>query len=44
MEKDGDLSQDDHHLWADEVQSLTDAAVSEIDDALATKEKEIMQV
>ena len=44
MEKDGDISQDDHRLWADEVQSLTDAAVAEIDEALATKEKEIMQV
>ncbi|MEQ9641791.1 MAG: ribosome recycling factor [Alphaproteobacteria bacterium] len=44
MEKDGELSQDDHHLWGDEVQSLTDAAVAEIDEALATKEKEIMQV
>jgi ribosome recycling factor len=44
MEKDGEISQDDHHLWAEEVQALTDAAVAEIDQALATKEKEIMQV
>jgi ribosome recycling factor len=44
MEKDGDISQDDHRLWADEVQALTDTAVEDIDQALATKEKEIMQV
>lgn len=44
LEKDGEISQDDHHLWAEEVQSLTDAAVAEIDRTLATKEKEIMQV
>ncbi|HMB77240.1 MAG TPA: ribosome recycling factor [Kiloniellaceae bacterium] len=44
MEKDGDLSQDEHHLWADEIQSLTDKHVSKVDEALAQKEEEILQV
>jgi len=44
LEKDGKMSQDEEKLWADEVQSLTDKTISEIDEALALKEKEIMQV
>lgn len=44
MEKDGDISQDDHKLYADEIQELTDQTTKKIDDALATKESEIMQV
>jgi ribosome recycling factor len=44
MEKDGDLSQDEHHLWADEIQTLTDDHVKLVDDALSQKEEEIMQV
>ena len=44
MEKDGDLSQDDHHLWSEEFQSLTDDHVKQIDETLAQKEEEIMQV
>ena len=44
MEKDGNLSEDEHHLWGDEVQKLTDKYVSEIDHILATKEEEILQV
>ena len=44
MEKDGDLSQDDHRLFADEIQTLTDQTIQQIDDALAAKESEIMQV
>jgi ribosome recycling factor len=43
-EKDGDLSQDDSRVQADLVQKATDAAVSEIDQVLAAKEVEIMQV
>ncbi|MEO3431684.1 ribosome recycling factor [Inquilinus sp. CAU 1745] len=43
-EKDNEISQDDHKLYADEIQSMTDAHTKAIDDALATKEKEIMQV
>lgn len=44
QEKDGDLSQDDHHIYAEEVQEQTDKYIKEIDTALETKEQEIMQV
>ena len=44
MEKDGDISKDEHHLWAEEIQTLTDDHVKEIDTALAQKEEEILQV
>ena len=43
-EKDGDLSQDDSRVQSDLVQKATDAAVAEIDQVLASKEAEIMQV
>ena len=44
MEKGGDLSEDEHKVWADEVQELTDDHIKKIDEAYATKEKEILQV
>jgi len=44
MEKDGDISQDDHHMWGDEIQSMTDATIKKIDEALAEKEEDIMRV
>ncbi len=44
MERAGDLSQDEQHLWSEEVQELTDRFVKEIDSAVDTKESEIMQV
>ena len=43
-EKDGDISKDEHHSVADDIQKMTDDHISEIDKTLATKEKEIMQV
>lgn len=43
MEKGGEISQDEHRAWSEEIQSLTDAHVKEIDETLAGKEKEIMQ-
>ncbi len=43
MEKESEISQDEHHAWSEEIQSLTDDRVKEIDEALAGKEKEIMQ-
>ncbi|MFT6581004.1 MAG: ribosome recycling factor [Alphaproteobacteria bacterium] len=43
-EKDGDLSQDDQHLYSDEIQQLTDKHVKIIDTSLQTKESEILQV
>jgi ribosome recycling factor len=38
------MSEDDHKVWSDEVQELTDAAIKKIDDALEAKQGEIMQV
>jgi len=43
-EKDKLISEDDHKMYADEVQSLTDKYVADVDSALQTKEAEIMQV
>lgn len=42
--KNDGLGEDDHKIWADEVQSLTDAAIARIDQALESKQEEIMQV
>ncbi len=44
MEKDKSISEDDHKMYADEVQDLTNKFVAEVDEQLAAKEKEIMQV
>ena len=44
MEKDSEISQDDKRLYEDEIQELTDKHVKAIDEALASKEKDIMQV
>ena len=44
MEKDGELSQDDQHLWGDEIQSITDVHIKKIDEMLDAKQQEIMQV
>lgn len=39
-----DVAEDDQKLWADEIQTLTDTAIKNIDDALEAKQEEIMQV
>jgi ribosome recycling factor len=44
LEKDGHVSKDDLERYSEQVQKATDAAIVEIDQALAAKEKEIMQV
>ena len=44
MEKDGEISKDDRHIYEEEIQSLTDTHVSKVDEKLSTKEAEIMQV
>ena len=44
LEKDGDISQDEHKLWSDEVQKLTDRHIEGVNDLLAHKEKDILQV
>ena len=38
------LSEDDQKLWEAEVQDLTDAMIKSVDEALETKQAEIMQV
>ena len=44
MEKDGDISEDEHRSLSDEVQKLTDSYVGKVHEAFKTKEAEIMQV
>lgn len=44
MEKDGDISEDEHRRFESNVQELTDKYIEEIDDILAKKEKDIMEV
>ena len=44
MEREGELSQDEQKVWAEEIQELTDQHIKAVDDAVAAKEKEIMQV
>ena len=44
MEKDGDISQDEHKQWSDEVQKLTDRHIEAINQLLDHKEKDILQV
>ena len=43
-EKGGEMSQDDQRIYGDELQDMTDTHVKTIDEALAQKEEEIMQV
>ncbi|MEE9544162.1 MAG: ribosome recycling factor [Rhodospirillales bacterium] len=43
-EKDGEISEDEHHGYGNDIQDLTDDSVRKIDEILAKKEKEIMQV
>ncbi|MBI1492328.1 ribosome recycling factor [Halocynthiibacter styelae] len=42
--KNDGLSEDEHKIWSDEVQDMTDKAIAAIDAALTTKQEEIMQV
>jgi ribosome recycling factor len=44
MEKDHEISKDEHHHWSDQIQQLTDGHIKKIDQALAQKEEEILQV
>lgn len=43
-EKDGDVSQDEHKTQSDRVQAMTDRHIKAIDDTLAQKEREILQI
>jgi ribosome recycling factor len=44
LEKEGELSEDEMHQKSDEVQKLTDQSIKQINELLAQKEAEIMQV
>lgn len=44
LEKDHHISEDEHKAWSDDVQKRTDGIIKEIDEALVTKDEEIMQV
>jgi len=44
LEKDGDISQDEHKKMNTDVQGLTDRVIKDIDELLATKESEITTV
>jgi ribosome recycling factor len=44
MEKDGDISQDDHRKYGEEIQKMTDQYIAKVDETLKTKEAEITQV
>lgn len=44
LEKAGDISQDEQKKLETEVQGFTDGAIKRVDEALKTKEQEIMQV
>lgn len=44
LEKEHQMSEDEHKKMSDKVQQATDSHIKEIDDGYAAKEKEIMQV
>jgi ribosome recycling factor len=44
LEKDSQISKDDHERYSNEIQKATDQAILDIDQLLATKEKEILTV
>ncbi len=44
LEKDKEINQDEHKRAEDEVQKITDTNINKIDEMMALKEKEIMEV
>jgi ribosome recycling factor len=44
LQKDGDISEDEMHRHTERVQQFTDKAVTAVDDVVARKEAEIMEV
>ncbi|MBF0098172.1 MAG: ribosome recycling factor, partial [Magnetococcales bacterium] len=44
LEKNKEISKDDLHAWEKKVQEQTDHFIKEVDDMLAHKESEIMQI
>jgi len=43
-QKDGRMSEDEHAQWSDEIQTMTDKSIKNIDEVLSAKDEEIMQV
>ena len=44
LEKDHEIGEDDVKMWQEEIQRLTDESIKKVDETLAQKSKEIMQV
>ncbi len=44
LEKDSHMSEDEHKLWSEEIQTITDDHIKDIDEIFVKKEAEIMQV
>jgi ribosome recycling factor len=44
LEKDGHISEDDHRVQQEQVQKMTDGFIKQIDETLAQKDVDIMQV
>ncbi len=44
LEKDGDISKDEHHTRGEAIQKMTDEHIKKIDETLVAKEKDIMTV
>ena len=44
LKKDNAISEDDEKRYENEIQKLTDEAIKKIDELLAQKEKDILQV
>ena len=44
MEKDGDISQDERHIYDEEIQTITNKSINKVNELLSSKEVEIMQV
>lgn len=44
LEKDHEISEDEHRAWAQDIQTMTDEHIRQVDEALHAKEQEIMQV
>ncbi len=44
MEREHEMSQDEQHMWSDEIQEMTDRHIKSIDETLEKKDGEIMQV
>lgn len=44
LEKNGEITEDEHHGYSDQIQKLTDEHINKIDQITKDKEKEIMEV